>query len=232
MPAEGALAAPGEGRHPIANPLLRRAWHWKHQAGLRWRLRRGFRFAGRRLPFHVARYNLTWVNERQVEVPVAVQALREAPGPRVLEVGNVLSHYRRVRHRVVDKYERAPGVVNEDFLDHQGGPYDLVLSVSTFEHIGWDEADRDPAKFPRALRHAVSLLAPGGRLLVTVPLGYNPDVDAFARSPLPGFTVRFLRRTGPGPGQWEEAAGVDPARHPYGAGCDNASAVAVVEARR
>lgn len=219
------MTAPAPG---IRNPVLRAAWRAKLHAGLRWRLRRGFRFQGRRYPFLVARYNLTWVNERQVEVPVARAALRDSPGPRILEVGNVLSHYGPVRHVVVDKYERAPEVRNEDFLDHAGGPYDLIVAISTFEHIGWDEPDRDPAKFLRALHKARTLLAPGGRLVATVPLGYNPAVDAFVRAPTDGVRVGFLRRTGPAPGQWQEAQRVDPRDHPYGVGCDNASAVAIL----
>lgn len=216
------------GTPAIANPLLRAAWRAKLHAGLRWRLRAGFRFQGHRHPFLVARYNLTWVNERQVEVPLARAALREGPGPRVLEVGNVLAHYGRVRHTVVDKYEKAPGVRNEDFLDHAGGPYDLVIAISTFEHIGWDEADRDASKFLRALDKARALLVPRGRLFATVPLGYNPAVDAFVLAPVAPFRVAFLRRTGPGPGDWQEAAQVHPANHPYGVGCANASAIAVV----
>lgn len=214
----------------VANPLLRRLWRARNRMRLRRRLHEGFTFRGEGYPFHVAQYNATWLNERQVEVPIALRALRRAPGRRILEVGNVLTHYSRIRHTVVDKYERHRAARNEDFLAHAGGPYDLVVSVSTFEHIGWDEPERDPAKFTAALARARSLLAPGGRLLVTVPLGYNPAVDAFVRAPSPGFAVGFLRRTGPGPGEWEEAAAVDPARHPYGVGCANASAVAILEA--
>ena len=214
----------------VANPVLRALWRIRNRARLRRRLRHGFTFRGERHAFHVAQYNQTWLNERQVELPVAIAAVRRARGARVLEVGNVLAHYVRIRHAVVDKYEVHAKSRNEDFLDHAGGPYDLLVSVSTFEHIGWDEPDRDPRKFLLALDRARSLLAPRGRLLVTVPLGYNPAVDAFVVAPMPGYEVGFLRRTGPGPGQWEWAARVDPKDHPYGVGCANASAVAVIEA--
>ena len=214
----------------VAGPVARGLWRMRNRARLRRELRHGFAFRGQRHRFHVAQYNATWLNERQVELPLALRAVRDARGRRVLEVGNVLAHYGRIRHAVVDKYERHAAARNEDFLEHAGGPYDLVVSVSTFEHIGWDEPDRDAAKFRVALGHARRLLAPGGRLLVTVPLGYNPAVDAFVLAPPPGYEVGFLRRTGPGPGEWEEAAGVDPADHPYGVGCANASAIAVIEA--
>jgi hypothetical protein len=38
-------------------------------------------------------------------------------GRNVLEVGNVLSHYFPVHHDVLDKYEKAKGVINEDVVE-------------------------------------------------------------------------------------------------------------------
>jgi hypothetical protein len=58
----------------------------------------------------------------------------------ILEIGNVLSHYFPVNHDIVDKYEKADGVINQDVV-HFYSPkkYDLIVSVSTLEHVGWDE---------------------------------------------------------------------------------------------
>ena len=70
----------------------------------------------------------------------------------MLEVGNVLGHYVPVEHLVVDKYEQAPGVLNDDVADLDlGRQFDLVLAVSTLEHVGLDEETRDPDK-PRHAR--------------------------------------------------------------------------------
>ena len=41
-----------------------------------------------------------------------------------------------------------------------------------------ESARRDDAKALRAFQHLRTLLAPGGRALVTFPLGYNPKLDA------------------------------------------------------
>jgi hypothetical protein len=228
-------AAPPAEERPLRSPLLRRAWHARRRWTLRARNLRGFRFQGRRHRFLVARYNATWCNERQVEIPVVLHELdRSAPEERaaMLEVGNVLGHYGVRGHPVVDKYERAPGVLNEDFLDHRPArPYRLIVAVSTFEHIGWDEPDRDAGKFRRALRHAEALLAPGGRLLATVPLGHNPEVDRFVEDPPATHEVAFLERYGPGPGQWREAASCAGATHPYSP-TRYASAVAVIRHRK
>lgn len=195
--------------------LRRRLWVAKHVAQSHLRTP-GFTFEGRRFRFVFRDYNRTWRNERQVELPIARQAIRGV-GPRdILEVGNVLSHYQKVRHIVVDKYERALGVTNQDFLDFAPGrQFARVVAISTFEHIGWDEPDRDAGKFHAAMRHARDLVAPGGRLLVTLPLAYNPEVDAFLARPDAGHQVGFLEAFGPGPGQWRQAASCHPRDHPY-----------------
>ncbi|MCA0145153.1 class I SAM-dependent methyltransferase [Blastococcus sp. LR1] len=150
-------------------------------------------------------YNWTWLNERAVEVPLAAAVLAGAGGQRVLEVGNVLAHYQHVAHTVVDKYEQAPGVLNEDVAELTlTGPYDLILAVSTLEHVGLDEDVRDPDKPARAIARLTALLAPGGRLWCTFPVGYNPDLDRQLRSGELGFTrLSALRRTGPA-NRWEQ----------------------------
>ena len=142
------------------------------------------------------RYNGTWLNERAVEVAVGLRGLESAPGGRVLEIGHVLGHYLPCRHRVVDKYERAPRVIPLDVLEYRPGErYDLIVSLSTLEHVGWDERPRDPGRALKAIDHLCDLLAPGGRLLVTLPVGANPVLDrAIAAGETPFTTVRALRR--------------------------------------
>jgi hypothetical protein len=106
-----------------------------------------------------------------------------------------------VAHTVADKYERAPGVHNVDVVDvgdgDLAGPYDLILAVSTLEHVGLDEEVQDPDKPARAVARLASLLAPGGRLFCTFPVGYNPALDERLRTDGLGFTrLTALRRTG------------------------------------
>lgn len=152
------------------------------------------------------RYNRTWNNERAAEIPIALAALGAAGDAPVLEVGNVLSHYRPVRHTVVDKYEIAPGVVNADVCDYRPAErFALVLCISTIEHVGFDEEPRDAGKVARALGHLRTLLAPGGRMLVTVPVDYNPGLDAAVRDGGVVFDrLRFLRRADAA-NRWREA---------------------------
>jgi SAM-dependent methyltransferase len=140
---------------------------------------RSFTLDGERHAYFLHPYNLTWSNERAVEVPVAWALVRRAGGRRVLEVGNVLSHYFPVAHTVVDKFERAPGILNADAAEFDTAErFDLIVSISTLEHVGFDEEPREPDKPLRAVANLRRLLAPGGTLCATLPLGYNPHVDA------------------------------------------------------
>jgi hypothetical protein len=45
-------------------------------------------------------YHLTWLNERTVEVPIALDELETHWGQEILEVGNVLHHHIQVEHDV------------------------------------------------------------------------------------------------------------------------------------
>lgn len=189
---------------------------------------RTFSFDGASYPYFYHRYNTTWRNERVVEVPIAQRAVADAVGRKILEVGNVLAHYGEVRHVVVDKYERAPGVINADAIDHRTDDrYDLIVSVSTIEHVGFDEEPRDATKTLRVVEHLRTLLAPGGRMLVTVPLGYNPDLDAMLREGKFPFTrIRTLKRIS-ADNRWQEVPWEDVKHARYGAPFPAANAVLV-----
>jgi SAM-dependent methyltransferase len=168
---------------------------------------RHFEFRGEQLPCFYAHYNITWCNERAVEVPLARWYLEQTEGP-VLEVGHVLGHYGSHGHLVLDKYENAEGLVNEDITQWQTDRrFELILSVSTFEHIGFDD-DVDGAssdKIKAAIASCRALLQPGGRLVFTVPLGYNPDLDQLIESDHLGQNRGwFLLRHGPR--EWKEVA--------------------------
>ena len=137
-------------------------------------------------------YNSTSLNERGVEL---AEVCRFLSGPKdvrfgahVLEIGNVLSHYPTldalVPDRViVDLYEQAAGVINEDILSWEPViPPTDIIAISTLEHIGTD-ADDDP--FPARALHALMrlrlMLPVGGRLFATWPQGHNACLDDMTR---------------------------------------------------
>lgn len=162
------------------------------------RIRPAFVLNGRTYPYFWHLYNRTIMSERCVEIPVVWDHVLAGQSGRVLEIGNVLSHYFPCRHDVVDKYEVAPGVHNVDVVDWRPlSPYDLIVSISTLEHVGWDESPRDPRKILRALRHLQgTCLAEGGTLVMTFPFGYNPLLDEICRRrEIPFTDVYCMKRT-------------------------------------
>jgi len=188
--------------------------------------------AGVEYPYFYHWYNRTWRNERTVEIPIVRRILEARPGACVLEVGNVLSHYFGRDHEVVDKYEKAHGVHNIDVVDFRPGKkYDVIVCISTLEHVGWDDPPRDPEKPIRALNHLRSLLAPGGILVVTIPIGYNPDIDGLiGKGRLEFNSLHFIKRTTLD-NRWTETdwSGVAESRYntPYPAA--NALAIGIIE---
>ena len=103
-------------------------------------------------------YNTTWKNEWGVEVSIILEKIQSCQGGKILEVGNVLSNYVHFQHDIVDKYDKADGVINQDVVDFQlseneNDKYDLIVSISTIEHMGWDETPRDPKKILLALEN-------------------------------------------------------------------------------
>jgi SAM-dependent methyltransferase len=191
---------------------------------------REFEFRGRTYSCFYARYNMTWVGERMVEIPLAKDWVDAGRGRRILEVGNVLSHYFPVTHTVVDKYERCDPGLRMDILDYcPPEPLDLILSISTFEHIGFDDESEGSSrdKILAAISHCRGLLAPAGRLVITVPTGYNPELDALVREgSLPCSEIHALIRTGRR--EWREGTVDEAFQHPYRHRFPYANAILVV----
>lgn len=172
-----------------------------------------FTWWGRPFRYHDHPYNTTALNERAVELPIAFRWLDQRQG-RGLEVGNVTGHYQPGRHRVVDLHEHADGVDNVDVFDVEG-VYDWVLAISTVEHVRWDPPEeQQPGGGLAAIWHLEGLLSPGGQMLVTVPLGHNPPLDAAILAGETGAAraCTFVRAAA---GGWVQTA--EPAHRPYGA---------------
>jgi len=164
-----------------------------------------FKFQGNTFSYFYHEYNRTWENERAIEVPIIWEIVERHRARNILEVGNVLSHYFPVNHDIVDKYEKADGVINQDVVYFQPSKrYDLIISISTLEHVGWDEEPRDPAKILLAIENLERLLAPGGKMIITLPLGYNSELDKLLREGMIQFTRRFFLKRISKDNQWKE----------------------------
>lgn len=173
-------------------------WVYRHIARLqyyfyyRFSKSRTFKFNGNKYKYFNHYYNPTWHNERSVEIPIISKFLSENDDGNVLEIGNVLSHYFNINHDVVDKYEKAKGVINEDVVDFKSSKkYSLIISISTLEHVGWDEKPKDPKKILSALENLRNSLAPGGKLVVTMPIGHNSKLDNYLETGKLKFTENY-----------------------------------------
>jgi hypothetical protein len=184
-----------------------------------------FEFAGRTHRYFFHPYSLN--NERAVEVALA-RAFLEGVSGDVLEIGNVLTNYFAFAHDVVDKYEIAPGVINQDVVTYAPGKqYDRIVTISTMEHVGWDEQPKEPAKVELAIQRLKQLLKKDGRLLVTVPFGYNTHLDELVRQGRTGLSdVRYLIRVSAN-NRWREATAEEATRAQYGSPFPCANAVVV-----
>jgi SAM-dependent methyltransferase len=220
LPTRVAASVSARGLRPAVGDFAR--WGTRLAAGLPFALTGAthgeFDFDGEHYPYLYGRYKRPWQTERAVEVPVVQRVVDRHAGTQILEVGNVLGHYRPQTHLVVDKYEQGPGVLNLDIFDleREGlGAFDLIVAISTVEHVGWDEEPRVAGRALEAIRALERLLAPSGRLVLTVPTNYNPSLDAALREGAVDFAHQAaLRRVGGGT-HWRQVPPEEAWRAPY-----------------
>jgi len=169
-----------------------------------------FRFGGVTHRYFCHLYNATWRNERAVEIPIVLDYITEFKmrrGSKMLEVGNVLGHYATAYHKVLDKYEIGECIINEDIADYQPDKkYQLVVAISTLEHVGWDEGSDRPHKLLDAIDNLKrNVLTSDGKLLATMPVGYNPCLDdLLLNGKLPFESIRCMRRPSHKSRKWRE----------------------------
>ena len=156
-------------------------WFWYYK---RFKSVETFTFQGKKYHYLFHRYNTTWKNERSVSIPIIWDIVMEyqKEGKSVLELGNMLSYVFPVYHDILDKYETAKNIINEDITDYNSSKkYDLIVSVLCLPCVGWDETPRDPSKIIRALANMNNLLSRGGKIVVALGLGYNSDMDNYLK---------------------------------------------------
>lgn len=109
-----------------------------------------------------------------------MENVRACESGKILEVGNVLSHYFDLDHTVVDKFEKGVfrPVIMQDILEYSTNRrFDLIVSVSTVEHVGLDDGTGDTARVLHVFPKLCSMLTPNGLGIVALPVGYNLFLD-------------------------------------------------------
>lgn len=190
---------------------------------------------GREYRYHIDGGNRPYDNERAVELAVAHAVLTEhGDAASMIEVGNVLPHYFPVEHAVLDKFEEHRAVTwNADVLEFDPpiAP-ELIVSISTLEHVGHSEAPRDPTGFRRAVAALIGWLKPGGRLFVTVPLGYNPAVLELLEDPEQPFDSLAVMRRVSAANEWEQTTLEEVRAASYGRPFPCANAIVIAQATK
>lgn len=178
---------------------------------------RFYNYRGSKVPFFVHHYNATWRNERCLEIALAFDFLRRTQPSSWLELGNVMRYYTPEAHDVIDKYEKGDCILNEDFVGFQPQrTYDAFVTISTVEHIGWDEQVRDPLKVLAALNNMEKMVQNKEKVFFTAPLGYNDFLDGIVKRrefqfKHEAFFVRVNRDN-----DWKQCSREEALQYPYG----------------
>lgn len=164
---------------------------------------RTFRFNDKTYPYFFHSYNNWGRKSRCIEIPIIKEYLKTYKPVHVLEIGNVSNHYYDdfkdlfISKDTVDKYEKAYDVINMDIKDYmvkkEKFRYDLVFSISTFEHMDSDNGGNPDYKPPvwdngysshamNNICHVVDdLLKPGGLFILTFPVDDNELAESLRR---------------------------------------------------
>jgi len=185
-------------------------------------------------PYFSDGYNSTRVNERAVEVSIAMNLVNQAA--RVIEVGAVLPHYipgwPDCGHEVIDLHEEFPFVTNADVLTHEpDGFCDLVICISTLDHL------LDAQQVKTAVRRMKSWLTTGGKLFATLPanqpadVGGGPWLDKLIFSGELDMNITRMDKINPQRHIWQETAVSAPSL-PYGSPTPFANTIYLMEWQR
>lgn len=180
-----------------------------------------FEYKNKKYEMFYHKYNITWANERCVEIPIVYNEVYKEiiNKKKVLEVGNVLYHYYKPFWDIIDKFEKGDKVENEDICFFKSNKkYNLIVSISTFEHIGYDDDNSFPSskKIIMAWNNLKNnFLFRNGRIIITVPIGYNPKMDKLISKNAFGFNKEiFLKKIKKN--EWIEVSKKEALKSEYG----------------
>ena len=150
-------------------------------------------------PYLFHTYNNMGITERSIEIPIIYHYLTTRKIINVLEIGNVTNYYEDYfpnvfpNKTVVDKIEHNYNIITCDIVNYKPNKkFDFIFSISTFEHMDSD-LGRNPDYKPGASKLCTvaadnivycynELLAVGGIMIITAPMGYTPEWDLTFRN--------------------------------------------------
>ena len=66
-----------------------------------------------------------------------------------------------------------------------------MANVVTLEHVGFDETKKDSKKILKAIEKLKECLNEKGKMIITVPFGWNPNLDRFLKEKKIKFTEEY-----------------------------------------
>jgi hypothetical protein len=124
-------------------------------------------------------HNETIINERCVEIPVALRFLDLFKNHDFLELGAVLPYYIKSNHPVVDPMDRASTI--KDYAENIDFSNKSVLSISTIEHIG--RGDYNIKEVDGLAQDVLSKIYNKSKAcLISWAVGYNKPLDSYVQN--------------------------------------------------
>ncbi|MDP2812794.1 MAG: hypothetical protein Q8O32_03825 [bacterium] len=180
-------------------------------------LNRFFIFQGKKYRYFYHLYNFSHRNERCVEIAIAQDIIGRYEGKNILELGNVLSYYLKHSGDILDKYENKKGIIQKDIIDfHPDKKYDLIISISTLEHIGRDDGSNDQDKIFLVIGKLKNILAPGAKLFFTLPIGYNQFLDKYIKEEKLDLSEKYFMKRISKDNRWQEVDKEEALQQSYG----------------
>lgn len=145
-------------------------------------------------------YNKTRINERAVEIPIAIEALNILKED-VLEIGCVLPYYLNdINHEVVDLVDEHPKSKKIDATTISFKNKNII-TISTVEHIGLSDYNIEKKETYSASKLCEKIIDESLKYFITWPLGYNKDLDHWAFNKK---NLSFISRSSNNKYQWVE----------------------------
>lgn len=124
-------------------------------------------------------HNKTIINERCIEIPIALRFLDSFKDDNFIELGAVLPYYIKSDHPVVDPIDRASTI--KDYAENIDFSNKSVLSISTIEHIG--RGDYHMKKVDGLAQEVLFKIYNASKAcLISWAVGYNKPLDSYVQN--------------------------------------------------
>ena len=148
-----------------------------------------FQYKNLDFEFYDHSHNTTILNERAIECSLAFDFIEKVKD--FIEIGCVMPHYTDHKQPCYDLTEKHINCINKDAseLDIKGKN---ILSISSIEHFGTQDYGMKGIDSKKGIEFLKKILSQCNKYFLTVPIGYNRDIDNFIFSNVPN--ARFLSK--------------------------------------